>query len=70
MGQAGNFTELSTERKGVNLSMKENSSNWVIRRGVNLLEHDHEPEGDVLVGAILGVLAGFLLYVLMTLFRR
>jgi len=58
------------ERKEVNLPMKEDSSNWMIKRGVNLLEDDSEPEGDVLVWTILGVLAGFLLFVLMMLFKR
>jgi hypothetical protein len=57
-------------RNGVNLPMEKNPSNWVIKRGVNLLEDDSGPEGDVLVGAILGVLAGFLLFVLTALLKR
>jgi hypothetical protein len=57
-------------RNGVNLPMEADSSHWMIKRGVNLLEHDSGPEGDVLVGAILGVLAGFLLFVLTALLKR
>jgi hypothetical protein len=62
--------EKGIRRKGVNLPMEKNPSNWAIKRGVNLLEHDSGPEGDVLAEAILGVLAGFLLFVLAALFKR
>ena len=62
--------EKGIRRKGVNLPVEKNPSNSVVIWGVNLLEHDSGPEGDVLVWAILGVLAGFVLFVLTALFRK
>ena len=52
-------------RKEVYLPIEKNPSNWVIKRQINLIEHDSEPEGDALVAAMFGVLAGFLLFLLM-----
>lgn len=55
--------------KEMYLPMEKNSSTWVIKRQINLIEHDYEPEGDALVAAILGVSAAFLLFLLMFYLR-